>query len=487
MNEKVEYIAPIKNFIMCYKFRKRVSKLYNGVRWDRMSAYMEEANELIAQSVKKLIDSAVETVAARLPNDNDKDAFLARIEVLECHGIEAAIQGQDYKKYIKRGAYETSVWLANHYADTMLNHVAGKFPEGKARNEIVAALRELAHAGIEGLCSGTSVEQIKITLEKCAKEKMQNYVAENSSKWSENAGKSIYKVLKTSGNGSRKINRYIKNGTNMFAAELSTQLVVNFSEVLSGGKRFGDAVFDTAIYTAKNTGKKYVQSQGAEIVADACKELAKRAEKEIANKTLREAATKGLGKLADANAVIQTAGAIYEVGKALNQLLDGEITKSEFLFVIGEKGTAFVVSSVFTVVGAGLGGPVGAAIGGAIGSAISYFTTGFIYGSLMQAFSKAEMARQRYEQIHMYCEYAIAKLERERQEFLNVTTALFANREKVIKTNLTRYEAALKNNNVGEINEAFKNISNEFGFEYKAVTRGEVKRLITDKNAVLEL
>lgn len=289
-----------------------------------MSAYMEEANELIAQSVKKLIDSAVETVAARLPNDNDKDAFLARIEVLECHGIEAAIQGQDYKKYIKRGAYETSVWLANHYADTMLNHVAGKFPEGKARNEIVAALRELAHAGIEGLCSGTSVEQIKITLEKCAKEKMQNYVAENSSKWSENAGKSIYKVLKTSGNGSRKFNRYIKNGTNMFAAELSTQLVVNFSEVLSGGKRFGDAVFDTAIYTAKNTGKKYVQSQGAEIVADACKELAKRAEKEIANKTLREAATKGLGKLADANAVIQTAGAIYEVGKALNQLLDGD-------------------------------------------------------------------------------------------------------------------------------------------------------------------
>ena len=97
------------------------------------------------------------------------------------------------------------------------------------------------------------------------------------------------------------------------------------------------------------------------------------------------------------------------------------------------------------------------------------------------------MARQRYEQIHAYCEYAIEKLERERQEFLLVTTELFANRKEVIKTNLMRYEIALKQNDLSGINEAFKNISVEFGVDWKPVTRDEVRRLITDKNAVLEL
>ena len=448
---------------------------------------MEDVNDLIAQGAKRLLDNAVETIAKRLPNDDDKEAFLARIDAIELQGIKAVIQGQDYRKHMEQGAYETSVWLANHYADATLNHVAKNFPNGKAKNEIVAALRELSHTGIEGLCSGKSVAEIRDSLANCAKGQIQRYVVENSRKWAEHVGNSMYKTLKTSGKGSRKVNRYIKSGTNTLATEFGTQIIVNFSEVLSGDKNFSDAVYDTTVDTVKNASKQYVQKHGAEIMADACKELAKRAEREIKNKTLREVTTKGFSKLADANAIMQVAGAAYDVGKALKQLMDGEITKSEFLFIIGEKGTAFVVSSVFTVIGAGVGGPIGAAIGGAIGSAVSYFTTGFLYSSLMQAFSEAEMARKRYEAIHRYCENAIAQMESERQEFLRVTTELFANREQVVKSNLARYENALKQNNLDDVNSAFKNISEEFGTEWESVTRDEVRRLMTDKNAVLEL
>ena len=452
-----------------------------------LTEYINDVSERIASGAKKLLDEAVKNISTRLPDDDDKEAFLARIDALEMQGIKALIDGQDCQRYLEQGAYETSVWLANHYADAILSHVARYFPKGKARNEIADALRELSHTGIEGFCSGKSVKEIRESLALCAKEELKNYVAENSSKMSEKLGKNMYKTLKVSGKGSRQVNRRIRDGTDILAAEMGTQIVVNFSEVLSGDKELSDAVIDTAKDTVKNASKKYAQKYGAEIVADACKELAKRAEKEIANKTLREVATKGLGKMADANAITQVAGAIYDIGKAFKQLIDGEITKSELLFIVGEKGTAFIVSSVFTVIGAGVGGPIGAAVGGAIGSAISYFTTGFIYGSLMQAFSDAEIARQRYEQIHMYCEYAIAKLERERQEFLAVTSELFANRETVIKTNLSRYERALENNNLNEINEAFRNISEEFGMEWKPITREEARRLVSDKNAVLEL
>ncbi len=452
-----------------------------------MQELMENVNDRIAKGAKELLDNAVKTVADRLPDDGDKKKFLESIEELELQGIKAVINGEDYRQYIERGAYETSVWLANHYADAALNRVAKNFPRGKAKNEIVSALRELSRTGIEGLCSGNSAEQIKASLANCAKEQIKEYVKNNSKKWASNVGDSMYKLLKTSGKGSIKTNRYIRSGTNMVAEELGEQIVVNFSEYLSGGKDFTDAAIDTVAYTAKNAGERYVKTKGAEIVADACKELAKRAEKEIANKAMRNVATKTLGKLADANAVIQVAGMAYDVGKALKQLINGEITKSEFLFIVGEKGVAFVVSSVFTVIGASVGGPIGAVIGGTIGSAVSYFATGFLYNSLMQAFSEAEMAQQRYEAIREYCNNAITELERERQEFLRYTTALFANRERVVRENLQRYENALKNNNPDEVNIAFGNIAKSYGIEWNPVTRKDIDNWLTDENATLNI
>jgi len=76
--------------------------------------------------------------------------------------------------------------------------------------------------------------------------------------------------------------------------------------------------------------------QGAEICAEAVKTLAQKAEKEIGKGLV----SNGLNKLANANTLMTAAGVAYDVGKALKQLMDGEITKAEFLQIVGEKGTA---------------------------------------------------------------------------------------------------------------------------------------------------
>lgn len=52
---------------------------------------------------------------------------------------------------------------------------------------------------------------------------------------------------------------------------------------------------------------------------------------------------------------MNVAGIAYDIRKALKQLLDGEITEAEFLKIVGEKGTAVVVSGVYGTIGGSIG------------------------------------------------------------------------------------------------------------------------------------
>ena len=83
--------------------------------------------------------------------------------------IDAIINKQDYRAYLERGAYETLVWPANHYADIALNHVYEQLPEGETRDKISDALNELTYKGIEKFFHGESLEVIKGKLSTIAK------------------------------------------------------------------------------------------------------------------------------------------------------------------------------------------------------------------------------------------------------------------------------------------------------------------------------
>ena len=456
-----------------------------------MSEYMKEINGEITKAAKKLLDNAFENIAKRLPDDSKKEDFLARIYDLEEQGIQAMINGQDYQKYIERGAYETSVWLATHYADAALKRIASNLPHGKIKDEIFSALQELSHVGIEGICSGNSIEQVKESLKNSVKGQLKSYVEKNCQKWDDDIGESMYRSLKTSGHGSRKTNRYIKAGTDIFSAELGSQLVVNFTDVLDGNKSVKNAAVDVVKNATMNTGKQYAKKKGAEIAADAMKELAKRAEKEISNRTVQRVATTALEKLSDANTIMQVAGVAVDIGKALKRLMDGEITKTDFLRIVGEKGTAFVVSGVYSALGAAagaaIGGPIGAMVGSAIGSAVGYLSTSLLYGSVMQAFDEAEISRKRYEAIHEFCEYSIAEMERQRREFVRVTSKLFENRQRVIEYSLSQYEKAIRCNDFNEMSSALNEIATEFGGKLQFRNMEEFDQFMSDDDTVFEL
>ena len=441
---------------------------------------VNEINQKVSDSANEIVGNAIDRIAKYLPTDSSKKDFLVRMQEIKSEGIEAAINGDDYKKYLERGAYETSVYLANHYADAALKRAAQEFPNGKIKSAIVDALQEMSTKGIESFCSGQSLEVIKQQLSNIGKAHFQQYVESQSKIWSNNIGNGVYRKIKFSGRGSRKKNQYLREGRDVVANELAFQITDNLGAFLGGEKNFSQAVTNLTVNTAKNSAVTYTKEQGAKICADAVKTLAEKAEKEMGKGLV----SGGLKKLANANTLMNVAGTAYDIGKALKQLMNGEITEAEFLRIVGEKGTAAVVSSAFAAVGTAIAGPI---VGTVIGSALGYFATSVLFSSVLQAFDEAEMARKRYEAVHEFCEYSIREMERQRLEFEAKVKEFLSERQYVIDTNLDNYERAIKNKDSDAMSAALNNIAEEFGGELQFKTKKEFRTFMKDKNAVFKL
>lgn len=444
---------------------------------------MNELNEIICNAVEDILSEAMHNIAEKLPNDEEKENFLNRLDYNMRESVRGVINGQDYREYLKRGAYETSVWLANHYADVALNRVIKEMPRGKNRDTIKNSMELLTHRGIESLCRGASLEEIKQELTDCAKDQLKSYVATKSRHWANEATNTLYKNVKFGGKGSRKINRHLKTGTGIIADELGTQLASNIGDVIDGRKKLSSAVTDIAINTTKNASVTWVKGQGAEVAAEAFKSLAKTAEKQIQNELTRNVTTAALTKLSNANTLIQGAGYLMDVGKSIKQLMDGEITKAQFMRVVGEKGTAFVSSSAFTLIGKLALGSAGVAIAPMIG----YLATNCLYGAVLQAFEEAEMSRKRYEAIHEFCEYQIREMKKQREEFERKVAEFLKNRQEVIDDGLNQFEESVRHNDFDKMSAALNGIAEEFGGSLQFKTFDEFDEFMSDDDSVLEL
>ena len=444
---------------------------------------MDEINQAIAESAEEIFDEAMAKVAERLPEGAARSEFISNLRKFGRESIREIVSGGDYQKFVEQKAFDASKGLANGCANSVIQKVIKQLPRGRSRSILENTLTEMSQTGIEKFCSGDSLEAIKLELEEIAGRNASTYIQPYSDKFR----KKIYSEVKISGSGSRKINRHIKVGAEIFTGALEEEIISAFGDVLSGRKNLSKVAEDLAVNTTKKTAVNFTKQQGSEIAAEAIKTLAKRAEKELQNTALKKLATNGLNALANSNTLMQFADTAYEVGKMLKKLMNGEISKAEFIQIIGEKGTAVVISSYTTMIGGVIGGPIGAAIGGAIGSALSYFASSFIYGSFMKTFSEAEISRQRYEAIHAYCEYSIREMEKQRLEFESKVQEFLGARQEVIDTSLDKYEKNLSSGDFDGMSAALNGIAEEFGGRLQFRTFAEFDDFMSDKDSAFDL
>ena len=496
-----------------------------------MDERTNEIQQKISSAASKLLGNAMDNIVKDLPEDSKKEFFNLLIKIEE-EGLDAVIE--EYQESLERDIYEFTVQVATHHADAVLNHLYKKFPEGKTSDRIYYALKELSEKGIEGLCSGKSLEEIKFDLANISKAHFRSYVEEQTHIYSKTAGKKIYMSLKFKGRGSRSKNRYLHDATDLFANELAVQISDNIDAWINGQQNLAGAAGNIILYTAKNSIVQYTEKngkkiavelakeaskladkeiknktirkattsvinkftgtdtkQGKEFAVEAVKELSKLAEKKIQNETARQVVTGGLNKLAKANTLTNVAGTVYDLGNAFKKLMNGEITKTEFLREIGEKGTGAVVSGVYATFGATLGtivaGPLGGMVGGAIGSAVGYFANTLLYGSVLQAFEDAELSRKRYEAMHAFCEYYIEEMKRQRQEFEEKVAQFLSDRQQVIDTSLNQFEEAMRKKDFNSMSDALNNIAEEFGGKLQFKTFKEFDDFMSDPDSVFEL
>ncbi|MGM9580462.1 MAG: hypothetical protein ACI3U2_04400 [Anaerovibrio sp.] len=289
--------------------------------------------------------------------------------------------------------------------------------------------------------------------------------------------------LHTTGKGSRKINRNIDNVFGSVATGATESLVVNVTGVIKGEKDAGEAVKDVAVDTGKLAARDYIEKHGDKLVREAVAELTKQVEKRVANEMVRRTAVTALTKIGNANAVMNVAGAAYDIGKSIKRFMDGEITQAELMREIGEKGTGAVVSAAFAMVGTAVGGPIGAAIGSLAG----YLATNLLYGSVLGAFDAAERAKSEYYQVAAACDEAIRLMHQRRAQFERETQALFAHRERVFKDSFDRLEQAVRTNDMDAFSTSMNNIAAAFGKELQFKNFDEFDEFMMDEDSVFKL
>ena len=219
------------------------------------------------------------------------------------------------------------------------------------------------------------------------------------------------------------------------------------------------------------------------LVREAVVELTKQVEKRVANEMVRRTAVTALTKIGNANALMNVAGAAYDIGKSFKRFMDGEITQAELMREIGEKGTGAVVSAAFAMVGTAVGGPIGAAIGSLAG----YLATNLLYGSVLSAFDAADRAKSEYYQVAAACDEAIRLMRQRRAQFERETQALFDHRKRVFKDSFDRLERAVRTNDMDAFSTSMNNIAAAFGKELQIKNFDEFDKFMMDDNSVLRL
>lgn len=179
----------------------------------------------------------------------------------------------------------------------------------------------------------------------------------------------------------------------------AVSIVTNIIAVCQDDKDLKTALLDTAV----STGKAAAVGYGAAFAGSALKG----AMQQSANATARTLSKTSLPAMA--------VSVCLELTAAVKLYASGEIDGTEFMELIGQKGSNMLSSGLGTVVGQ-IAIPI-PIVGGVIGSMVGYTLSSLLYQNSLTAFKEAEQAREQYLHTKALCEEARASMEAYRLQF----------------------------------------------------------------------
>lgn len=174
-------------------------------------------------------------------------------------------------------------------------------------------------------------------------------------------------------------------------------LLQNSFATANGNKNIASAAGDVALDTAKAAAIGYgTASAGAAIKAG-----------------LQQSSSAGLRSLANTNAPTLAINICLSLGSSIKRYVKGEITESQLLVEVGEKGSGMLSASMMAALGQ-LAIPI-PFIGAAVGGMIGYTLSSLFYQSALDAAQGAEASRERLQRIRAIEVAARARIAEERE------------------------------------------------------------------------
>ena len=249
--------------------------------------------------------------------------------------------------------------------------------------------------------------------------------------------------------------------------------ITNIIAVIKGEKKPSEALKDGLKDTAVATVEGYVIGGGTTIATHQLRSMLMKSTSPFLN---------GLNK---ANLPVAVVTAVMTTADVVIRYINGEITASECILQLGERGTNIMISSYSAAVGQALIPIpfVGAAVGAMVGSVL----TTCYYKKLRSAAEAAHLAKEEYERIKEETDAAIQLINKEKEEFEQVTQRLFKERAEVINAGFKDITKALMDNNFELMASGLEHITNSFGRNIGCKTFAEFDEQMRDKNTMFEL
>ena len=223
-----------------------------------------------------------------------------------------------------------------------------------------------------------------------------------------------------------------------------------------------------------------LQEQGKEMADNAIQSVSEKVQKkfidQIEDETLKQAATGTLKKLSSVEGLIGAFNSIQgnsgllhqtygEIGRDIEKFIGGQMTRADLMESMADKAEKYISETVekmatataVTEFGA-LAPVIGEMAGNIAGNLFREAVAPFI-----NAARRAQMAREKYEQLHGLYEAAIAQAKLQRRKFIEAVTKIFGQQEQLISESLDNLESALSLNDHERTTKALNNLAEGIG------------------------
>ena len=153
-----------------------------------------------------------------------------------------------------------------------------------------------------------------------------------------------------------------------------------------------------------------------------------------------------------------------EIGRDIEKFIGGKMTRADLMESMADKAEKYIsdtVEKMATTLAVEYGelAPVIGKMAGYIAGTLFRETV----APFINAARRAQMAREKYEQLHGLYEEAIAQAKLQRQKFIEAVTEIFEQQEHLISESLDNLESALSLNDHERATKALNNLAEGIG------------------------